>query len=280
MFPPFKDSRLLVHIAFHFVEKRLSYLEKVLATLNSYDFSEVSIVVDTNTEETKVLLMIPVLQSHVSLDFSIHSNLEDPYLLTWTHRRQMETLLNRFDYFMYLEDDIVVSFPALKRWRIESSWLYPKNHFRGFLRVERDADNGFVCTDQVKFPSKRHYFSLKKQMFLRPPNPYQGFWIYDCGQMNTFVTSNAWNNGNIKGWGIRERAAAGMTWIDKRRMKTLIPLSSGYRVPREALVEHIANNYDNDLESQFGKIGVNELVNRDIALNAGNTLSKVIQRFY
>lgn len=277
MFLPFKDSHLRVHIAFHFIEKRLTYLEQVLATLNTYEFNEVSIVVDTNREDTKALLTIPALQSQVSLDFSVHTNLEDPYLLTWTHRNQMEKQLNRYDYFMYLEDDIVVPFRALKRWRIESSWLYPKNYFRGFLRVERDADNGFVCTDQVKFPSKRHYVSLKKQMFLRPPSPYQAFWIYDRGQMKTFVKSIAWKNGNIKGWGIRERAAAGMAWINRHKYKTLIPLTSDFGIPDDVLVEHIANNYAADPDSPLGKIAIEGFVNPEKAKKGKNIFNKLLQ---
>lgn len=255
MFPKLRQSNLLVHITFYYIKERIQYLKQVLAAIYQYPFRQIEIVIDTNTKDFELSELVQP-PSNINLKKQIHNNLEHSFLLTWQHRYQMEPRIDKFDYFMYIEDDIVVSAEVIKCWHKESIRLYPLGYLSGFLRIETNANNIIVSTDQYKKTSLKDIVNINGRYYYRPPNPYHGFWIYSQNQMKDFINSPCWKDGNYKNWGIRERAAAGMMWIKNTKHITLIPLSCLLKVQNDVLVYHTPNNYALDAESQYGKLSI------------------------
>jgi hypothetical protein len=258
-FPEFAHARLLVHIAFHYVEARQPYLRRVLEAISTYPFAKIDVVVDTNSDETGTLLQAIPTRPGMTLRMCVHDTLAHPYDLTWSHREAIHSRLDDYDYFMYLEDDICVSAAALEAWCEDSIALAPLGYLRGFVRVETNSQGEQVCTDYLKRATGRDVLMLAGRRYLRPHNPYQGFWIYSRLQMDTFVASNCWHTGNYHKWEVRERASAGMIWLDAKKHTIVVPLDHD-TIAEEAIVLHLPNNYANDPATPFGKIRPNDVL--------------------
>ena len=256
MFPRFSESRLLVHIAFHYVAERLTYIEQVLRMIDGYEFASIDVVIDTNTPEFELDALRFQPREPVSITRSVHEQLDHPFRLTWQHRVAMEKAIGDYDYFMYIEDDILVPFEALCRWREDSSKLDPLGYLRGFVRYEKNEAGTLVVTDQTRPARLWNFVSVGREVYYHPRNPYHGFWVCGLGQMRRFMENLAWRDGNHAGWAVRERAAAGMTWANPRRHRTLIPVEVDGTVPSEVLVHHIPNNYALDPANRRGTIPV------------------------
>jgi len=272
MFPPFASSKLIVHIAFHFVEDRVKYLETIITNLQSYEFLQIDIVIDTNSTEAMKKVSFEKTHSNTSITFRVHNDLSHPYLLTWRHRSSMSESLDDYDYFMYLEDDIYVPFEALHRWRSDSCLLYPFGYLRGFLRVEKDKNGTLVCVDQHKRAKVRNLVRVEDSLYYSPHVPYQAFWICDHQQMMHFICSPAWKD-NKSDWCIRERAASGMTLLLRKNHKNqkhnlLIPLDKNDKIPKEVLVYHLPNNYADNPNVLASKLGVDKLMDFGILTQA------------
>ena len=260
----FSSSKLLVHVTFHFVDDRIKYLETVVKNLQSYEFSKIDIIIDTNSNETVSSLSIENVNPRTTIKFKVHKDLSHPYLLAWQHRANMNASINDYDFFMYLEDDIYVPFKALQRWRQDSDFLYPEKYLRGFLRVEKNKNGVLISTDQCKRAKLWNLVRVKNSLFYFPHVPYQAFWICDHQQMMDFINSPAWQNDNSD-WCIRERAASGMTLLLRKNHKNqkhncLIPLDQNDQIPEDVLVYHLPNNYIDDRKYRGAKFSVGELM--------------------
>ncbi|MBL4585297.1 MAG: hypothetical protein JKX83_11865 [Pseudomonadales bacterium] len=263
-FPSLEKYSLLVHIAFHFVRDRIQYLTQVLNATYQYPFRHIEIVIDTNTDELD-LASLPKASEHITIRLEIHREMDHPFLLTWQHRPQMLAQLDQHDYFMYIEDDIVVSSNGIKRWHEDSIDLYFQGYIRGFIRTEITRDGTRVSTDQYRKTRLKNIRSINGKPYYLPQNPYQGFWIYSKEQMGDFINSSCWKDGNCD-WSIRERASAGMTWITPAPRKNnsnshgfVIPLNNQLKLDENVLVDHAPNNYALDEDSKFGVIPVKHL---------------------
>jgi len=263
-FPPFPSSKLLVHVTFYFVGDRIKYLETVVKNFQSYEFSKIDIIIDTNSKEALSCLSFENVNPRTTIKFKVHKNLLHPYLLTWQHRANMSAAINDYDYFMYLEDDIHIPFKALQRWRQDSDLLYPEGYLRGFLRVEKNKNGVLISADQCKRAKVWNLVRVKNSIFYFPHVPYQAFWICDHQQMIDFINSPAWQNDNSD-WCIRERAASGMTQLLRKNHKNqkhncLIPLDQNDQIPEDVLVYHLPNNYIDTPKYRGAKFSVGELM--------------------
>lgn len=255
--PNLSCASLLIHIAFHFDDKRASYLFAVLDVIQGYGFSHIDIVIDTNNHKTKGL--VKHYKEHLNLSIHVHENLTHPYELTWSHRENVYKNRGSYDYVMYTEDDIEVSWETLQAWRDDSLLLYPLGYLRGFTRIEKADDGDFFYTDYFKRERLCNIVYIGDKFYLKPHNPHQGFWIYSKKMMEDFISSPCWVDGNNSDWEIRERAAAGMMWSDPKSHKQLIPLNAELLVDDIAFVKHLPGNYVVDVDSPFAKIPVNKL---------------------
>ena len=266
MLPDFLNSKIIIHIAFHFIENRFQFLQSVINYISNYKFKKIDIFIDCNSEEIKKYSFLDRDKTNIDIKYLIHKNLDHPFLLTWTHRQNMYKNLSKYDYFMYIEDDIAVPFSAIQQWKIDTEILFPFGYLRGFLRVEKSSDNVLRCTDQTTRAKIDNFSCLNNTLYFRPSNPYQAFWIYDKSQMNIFVNNRCWHDGNHPSWEIRERASSGMIWLDQSEHKVLIPLTDRLTIPDNVLVYHLPNNYAIDTNSPFGKVPITDLTNNNTIL--------------
>jgi len=262
MFPEFQKARLLVHIAFHYTPARVTYLTQVLAAISRYQFAQVQVVIDTNSPEASAL-DLPHAE-HLAVLWQTHENLSDPFQLTWQHRLGMAQQRQNYDYFMYLEDDMVVPFEALQAWRRDSELLHPLGYLRGFLRTEIDANGRVVSTDQKAVTAPGNYRRVGAQLWYYPENPYHATWVVSREQLDEFMDSPAWIDGNNPEWGVRERAAAGMTWAGGSPHRTLLPLNANGLTHEDARIRHLPNNYALDDAEEYGSLDLDTLHNQNI----------------
>ncbi|MFV2056325.1 MAG: hypothetical protein ACC707_07635 [Thiohalomonadales bacterium] len=203
-FPEFSNSKFLIHIAFHFNKKRLQFLEGVISTICEYPFKQIDLVIDTNDRKFQHAALALNVPAHVDIRVSVHTDLKHPFLLTWAHRENIAEQKNNYDYYMYVEDDIAVSNEALRHWRLDSILLSTHDKIRGFLRSEVDVDKNVMSTDFMKPVRCREMIKIDGKSYLRPKNPYQGFWVYSNKQLELFMSSQCWEDGNHADWAGRE----------------------------------------------------------------------------
>ena len=141
------QGRLLARIAFHFKLSRLRYLMEVIAQLRRLPFSEIVIVVDTNSPQTAEY--IRQADDATPDDVVVH-NLTHPFLLTWAHRAPMRSAVSEFDYFMYTEDDILITPTSVRLWHRNLPSLTKQGYLPGFLKVELNRRGALVSTDFLR----------------------------------------------------------------------------------------------------------------------------------
>ncbi len=273
-------GKLLVHVTFHFAPERIVYLRQALDAIGSYAFSRVDVVVDTNSDRSREAVRETVsdldLGPQVEVVCRVHRDLHHPHVLTWTHRAHMREEIGRYDFFMYVEDDILVPWFAVVRWYHDTSLLYPKGLVRGFLRVEWNHKGLLVATDINKPERNPTIRTIDGRRYLRPSNPYQGLWLYTQAQTHEFLRSDSWVDPPCH-WGLREKAAAGMIFSNVpeslsvknqgRRSgppsRLLIPLNDFGTPDDGCLVYHLPNNYALQNEGQktgFGTVPVDKVI--------------------
>jgi hypothetical protein len=264
-FPEFSTSSLLVHIAFHYNEDRFKYLFSVLEKISLYDFERIDVYIDTNSEKLLPGVALSDYPGVSSIEVSLHENLDHPFLLTWAHRANMESLKDEYDYFMYVEDDIAVSYDSLLKWREDSIFLDDYGKIRGFIRTEVNAKNELVSSDYKKPIKCKEIVFIDEKTFIAPANPYQGFWFYSKKQFDGFYGSECWVSGNCD-WGVRERASAGMIWKDSEPQEghcLVIPLIN-QSIPGYVYVDHLPNNYALNNKEKHGSLKISKIVPNNI----------------
>lgn len=242
-------GRLLVHVAFHFNPARLAYLTETIRSLSTLPFEHVRIVVDTNTDRT-VHHLPSDPRSRIS-DFIVHDRLRHPFLLTWAHRDGMLKALPDFDYFMYIEDDILVTAESVLLWHRRLADLKAMDYLPGFVRIEKNRTGKWVFSD---IPGGTRSFgnvlSVDGSPYLHSAFPYQAFWLLDKSTMLRFVADPQFRWGpkdRQTRIGLRERAAFGFTYerepSGSLRSRHLVPLLADSSIDPRAFVFHVPSNY-------------------------------------
>ena len=134
-----REKKILVCICHHYSEERLEYLNKVIKNCLSYPM-DVKIIVDTNRIVHSV---------NNSVELRVHNDLSHPYNLTWKHRLSMLDNIDNYDYFMYLEDDMLVPFDNFFEYIKNFDLLYPINCVPSFIRIEENNGKEYV-TDVIE----------------------------------------------------------------------------------------------------------------------------------
>jgi hypothetical protein len=238
-------GRLLARIAFHLKLSRLRYLVEVIAQLRGLPFSEIVIVVDTDSPQTAEYIR---QGDHAMPDEVVVHNLTHPFLLTWAHRAPMRSAVSEFDYFMYTEDDILITPTSVRLWHRTLPSLTKHGYLPGFLRVELNRRGALVSTDFLRKASSTEIIDLDGQPYLVAPFPYQAFWLYDRTTMEAFVASGAFDDGHpsLAQHDTRARAAFGYTFRqtgETYTSKHLLPLTASGQVDPRCFVFHLPCNY-------------------------------------
>jgi hypothetical protein len=236
-------GRLVVRVAFHLARARMKFLVEMLEQLRELPFSEIYIAVDTNSGETKKLL------EAAGIDFvnavEVHENLEHPFKLTWVHRDRLRAVVDQFDYFMYVEDDILIPPQAIRLWHARLPVLKPLGFLPGFMRVELNRAGELVTSDFRTPAASALVRTIEGKHYLDTPYPYQAFWICDKDTMLEFLNSDIYDTGQ-PGFDIRECMAVGYTFENTPngpRSRHLLPLVEDGNIDPQAFVFHMPSNY-------------------------------------
>jgi hypothetical protein len=231
-----KNNKILVCIAFHNNIHRIQYIKKVIENYNNYQL-DVDIIVDTN--ETLELNVKTVVHK-----------LEHPYHLTYMHRKHFLDNIDVYDYFMYVEDDMLIPYDAFNEYINNFDVLWDMGSVPSFIRIESYKNKQFatdIINKQMIEP-----IIVNGKTFGTLSEPYHAFWIMPQKQLKESINSN-FTKLNTS----RENAASYPMWTLNKR--PLIRIENN-KISELCYSYHLANNYAPNPDTPFGKIEVKDIL--------------------
>ena len=273
-----RAARVLCAITFHFVASRLGFLAEVLRALAEYQVAAIDIVIVTNTSRPDELGLLRRLGDEIlsgnGFTVSTYGNLSNPQHLTWCHKEIIAREFahggtRRYTHFIYLEDDIRLSFVNFCYFIEYREVLLGLGLLPAFVRMEFSASlGGMVASDAfwpVYVPVQSHVL-LEEFVFVNMPNPYNPCFILDAALAEEYVHSPAFDREGslaVCRWGVQERAAMGLCLENVPapfQSRYVVPVSRlGRSVPIFARISHLPNNYANDPRSPLAKVRLDSL---------------------
>ena len=250
---------LLICIAFHYSENRLQYLKTVLSRfLNTYKIP-FHIIIDTNTTETEVLLkeLFPLQINSNIIEISVHDALPHPHSLTWAHRFHFKENLEKYQTFMYLEDDMDLPYENFVNYLENFNIMWP--HFvPSFVRVESDSSGELFSSDHqlVHRLQTSQLAHAGSKRFMRLHMDYNALWIMPIDAL--IPTINDWFARWETSGHIRETAASYALW--ELKVPGLYEVNSEGKISEKCYVYHLPNNYVNAEGTPLGKMSLKRLV--------------------
>lgn len=262
-----KDFKISVHIP-HYISgnssKKLKLFTKVC---NSYlkISKNIKIFVHTNKK---------IKKKNIKIKYIYHNlNNINRFKLTWLCRKLMFEQKDKFDIFIYSEDDIIFSKKNFNYW-LKYKDICIQNRFNlSFLRVEKSLKNKkLYSTDQIK--KIKFYLKIKNILFAKLESSYCGLWIYDRDEFSKFIKSKYWdfnfNLETISGFQLtREMSAYGWHAPNMDRYDaSIIPIING-KLNSNSFIRHISNNYvqnsySENPKSLFGSNRVDKLLEKKL----------------
>ncbi len=233
--------KIAVHITSFYgknYKKRINFLKKIIKNYKIIN-KKIDIFIHTNKASKRL--------KSKNVKFILHNlDNKNPFYLSWLSRPIMEKQKDKYDCFIYSEDDILFSKKNFKYWLKYKQVCLKNNHNLGFIRIEKKNGKIF-STDIIR---KINYFKkLDNKMFaVNDVNSYCAFWIYDKVEFNKFTQSEFWNL-KWKGksihafYGIREKSAIG--WHGKNMSRyeyTLIPIHKN-NLNSDCYIRHLTDNH-------------------------------------
>ena len=250
--------KIAKHISFYFILDRFIYINKIIAETNKY-LHQTDIFIHTNNKFLFTNDFDNYTNGQIKIICHDLSGIDHHYL-TWKCRDLLKQQRHDYDIFMYIEDDILVPYKAVKYWEERNEKLIKDNYNLGFVRVEVGNDCVEYITD---FPGKQlsKCITLDSEVYcINDVTPYCAFWIYNRHEFNKFVDSKWYDLNNIIYFSncIREKSAFGLHLFSTEWYKnTLIPIIDNKLVD-ECKIYHMANNYVNDKSNNWGTVKFSE----------------------
>jgi hypothetical protein len=137
-------ERIMVSISSSWDVQRLTYLERVLMGINEWRAPRVDVCIGSNAPNLHQYILSNSLK-HLNASGNIHTcplpgDLFHPTALNWRTReilgeRSLDTEAN-YTAFVFLEDDLMLSWEALVAWAEDTTILEPYGLKRSFFRTE------------------------------------------------------------------------------------------------------------------------------------------------
>jgi len=249
--------KITKHISFYFLTDRIIYINKIIDETNKYEYTT-DIFIHTNFIDLKKEMFNNYTNGDIQIIYHDLSNIH-PFYLTWKCRKLLYEQRNEYDIFMYIEDDILVPYKAIKYWLEYNKNLIEMNYNLGFVRIEVE-DNIEYITDLYGQKFDTIINLNEKQYCVNNKNPYCAFWIYNKNEFNNFVNSKYYDINNIKGYDIRESSAIGLHGCHTDYYKnTLIPIIDN-KLIEECKIYHMPNNYVLNKKTIFATIKFDEAI--------------------
>lgn len=263
--------KITKHITFFYLENRIQYINRIIEETNKYEYST-DIYIHTNNKELEPSSFHKFTNGCLKIIVHDLTNI-DPHLLSWKCRDLLQQQKNEYDVFMYIEDDILVPYSAIKYWMKYNTLLKKVNGNVGFVRIEVDNDTEYI-TDL--FGDKLETITYIGEQFycVNNKNPYCAFWIYDKEDFHRFVNSAYYdlNHHVYSVYGTREKSAIGLHGIHTKWFSaTLIPVvRNNTQLIDDCKIYHMPNNYVIDKTTTLASVKFAEAVNK--TNNYGKTL--------
>jgi len=264
-------EKLAIAVTFHYAENRFEYLSQIASKFRLLA-KEVDVAVFTNVadEERQRNIRSAMPKDSFNLRLFSPTLMGHPYLLAWSHFDVFRRLFQEdqsVTHFMYLEDDILVSPGNVEYWLRGREFLKPFGLIPSFLRYElKQNDDNPYSTDITK---KAKFWKLPRvrvtdtYFYVNLRQPYQGMYLLDRELMNEHLSGPS-SSPDFGPWGIRERAAQGLTYANVPkdcRSRNFVGFDIERRsVDSKCLIHHAPNNYADNLDTEFGKILVSEII--------------------
>jgi hypothetical protein len=258
--------RITKHITFFYLENRLIYINNIINETNNYEFTT-DIYIHTNNISLNEYSINKYTNGCIKIIYHNLSNIH-PYYLTWKCRDLLKQQKNEYDIFMYIEDDILVPYKAIKYWLKYNEKLIEMNYNLGFVRIE--VENNIDYITDLPGVQLDTIINLDDTTYcVNNINPYCAFWIYNKNEFNRFVNSEHYDITNLPNYDIkessdlgllRERSAFGLhgfgsTWYKN----TLIPIIDNKLID-DCKIYHMPNNYVVIKSVSFATIKFNEAI--------------------
>lgn len=249
--------KITKHISFYFVIDRINYINNIIDETNKYEYTT-DIFIHTNSIELQEGMLNKYTNGIIKI---IHHDLSNihPFYLTWMCRYLLHHQRYEYDIFIYIEDDILVPYKAIKYWLEYNEKLIEMNYNLGFVRIEVENNIEYI-TDLCGEKLDTIINLNDKPYCINNKNPYCAFWIYNKNEFNKFVNSKYYNINNIPGYSTREKSAIGLHGLNLDWYKnTLIPIIDK-KLIEECKIYHMPNNYVADKSSKCATIKFNEAI--------------------
>ena len=237
---------------------------------------EVSIHIVTNTADSNNKnLILNAIENHSNTHIEIHTPtyLGHPFLLTWSHLsifRKLFELDQSITHYMYLEDDIYLTRKNIEYWLNGRNNMRDKNLIPGFMRYEKRKDSNEIYSSDVTkilhFEKLPRIKQSNNYFYLNLPEPYQGMYFLDRSLMSEHLQSQS-SIPEGGSWGIREKAAAGLTFMNIPKgcfSRHFIGYNLKERsIDPDSLIHHLPNNYANGTNPEmknYGSIKISDLI--------------------
>ncbi|KAL7485833.1 hypothetical protein ACHAW6_011430 [Cyclotella cf. meneghiniana] len=254
--------KLSMHITFFYAESltiRLRYLAQVIAATQTYGF-HTDVFVHTNQEggfAKDMLLMLKdddeastrirqfVNATNVTVIYHNLTN-EHSYFLSWKCRDVMRAQRGHYDFYMYVEDDIVVSKKAIDYWLDYKDTALSNGYNVGFVRIEVDEESREFVVDVIRPYGMQDTVSIRNETYVLHTQNYCGMWIVDNATFWNFTESPVYD---LKSFDEamsmpREASAWGLNYGPIHWYKgVVIPLVENYTLHPDSRIYHLPNNY-------------------------------------
>jgi hypothetical protein len=249
--------KITKHISFYFLNDRIIYINNIISETNKYEYIT-DIFIHTNIKDLEISMFDKYTNGNIKIIYHDLSNIH-PFYLTWKCRELLEKQKNEYDIFIYIEDDILIPFKAIKYWLEYNEKLIEMNYNLGFLRIEIENNIDYItdlCGEQLDT-----LINLQNTTYcVNNKNPYCAFWIYNKNEFNKFVNSKYYDINNIEGYGVREKSAIGLHGSNTNWYKsTLIPIINK-KLIEDCKIYHMPNNYVIDKTTPFATIKFDEAI--------------------
>ncbi|MEO5349019.1 MAG: sel1 repeat family protein [Magnetococcus sp. YQC-3] len=273
------SAKLLIAVAFHYREDRLVFLADMLASLLSFPVETLRVVVMTNTDQhdemQKILDICHGLVSEGRVCvLQTYPDLSNPLMLTWCFKEILENVFtnnrNEYTHFIYLEDDIKLSFINFCYFLTYRDVLKKHNLIPAFVRVEfNEESKKHVSSDNwyQKDINTTARIEYGNYYFVDLTNPYMAMFILDRELADEYLNARSSDfNGSVSiiNLGVREQAAMGLMFEN-----VPVGFMSRYVVPvaiksRTVLIDswiyHLPNSLANCQNTPNGKLPMSELI--------------------
>jgi hypothetical protein len=137
--------KITIHISFFFIENRIIYINNIINETNKYEYTT-DIFIHTNNKDLHEGFFTPYTNGYIKI-IKHDLSKENPFYLTWKCRDLLKKQKDDYDIFMYIEDDILVPYNAIKYWLEYNEKLIEYGYNLGFVRIEINKDNIEYITD-------------------------------------------------------------------------------------------------------------------------------------